>query len=46
LEFVSLKVYDITGKEVMTSVNETKPAEDIWLNLTTAIWEAEFIFIK
>ena len=26
LEFVSLKVYDITGKEVMTLVNETKPA--------------------
>ena len=25
LEFVSLKVYDIQGKEVMTLVNETKP---------------------
>jgi hypothetical protein len=26
LEFVSLKVYDITGKEIMTLVNEVKPA--------------------
>jgi hypothetical protein len=26
LEFVSLKVFDILGKEVMTLVNETKPA--------------------
>ena len=26
LEFVSLNVYDITGKEVMTLENETKPA--------------------
>lgn len=26
MEFVSLKVYDIAGKEVMTLVNETKPA--------------------
>ena len=26
LEFVSLKIYDVTGKEVMTLVNETKPA--------------------
>ena len=25
LEFVSLKVYDIAGKEEMTSINETKP---------------------
>ena len=29
LEFVSLKVYNIIDKEVLTIVNETKPAEDI-----------------
>ena len=29
LEFVSLIVYNIIDKEVLTIVNETKPAEDI-----------------
>ena len=56
LGFVSLKVYDILGKEVMTLVNETKPAgiykiEFNGSNLSSGVYfyrleSAEFVDIK
>ncbi|MFZ1461647.1 MAG: T9SS type A sorting domain-containing protein [Ignavibacteria bacterium] len=44
LGFVSLKIYDVLGRELVTLVNEIKDRDITKLNSMPAIFQAEFIF--
>ena len=44
--FVTLKVYDVLGNEVVTLVNEEKPAGSYEINFNAIIFQAEFISIN
>jgi hypothetical protein len=41
--FVTLKLYDILGREIATLVNEEKQPEDIKLNLMEVTYQVESI---
>ncbi len=45
-QFVTLKVYDVVGREVATLVNEEKPAGEYEVEFNGADYQAGFIFIS
>ncbi|MBK6539605.1 MAG: T9SS type A sorting domain-containing protein [Ignavibacteria bacterium] len=44
--YVTLKVYDMTGKEIMTLVNENQTQEDIQRHSMDQTLQAECTFIR
>ncbi len=46
MQFVTLKIYDILGKEIATLVNEEKSAGSYETEFNAAHFQAEYIIIS